>query len=262
MDIRSLTMADARASVTASREAFGGPVEDLSTFTVGQGVHRWGVFDGSILAAKASDREYMSLIGGRQVPTAGAAGVVVAPEYRGSGLARAVMTHLLTEARRRGASISTLFRTAPALYRSLGFEQVAELLIGELPVAALRGLRRHPSVTVRRALVSDAPAIRSVYAQIAEQGSCLLTRTGPCFTATDQQLIDSVDGITVAVDIGGQITGYFCWTRGSGVGVDGVLTISEFLALMAPAQESLLAVAGSFDAVTRTVRFRTSGTDP
>jgi len=81
-----------------SREAFGGPADDTANF-VNPGIHRWGIFDGQLLAAKASDREYVSMIGGRPVTTVGAAGVVVAPEYRGTGLARKVMTHLLAEAR-------------------------------------------------------------------------------------------------------------------------------------------------------------------
>src|SRR6478672_7707937 len=113
-------------------------------------------------------------IGGREVGTAGVGGVLVTPEYRGTGLARQVMTHLLEEARADDVAISTLFRTAPALYRSLGYEQVAELNSGELPATALRGLRVRPPITVRRATVEDGPVIRAVYARVAAAGSCLL----------------------------------------------------------------------------------------
>jgi len=259
MQIRKLTEQDARASVLASRDAFGGPADGTANF-VNPGIHRWGIFDGDLLAAKASDREYVSMIGGRPVTTAGAAGVVVAPEYRGRGLARKVMTHLLAQARHRGAAMSTLFRTAPALYRSLGYEQVADLIVGEVPASALRGLRVHPSITVRRAQVGDTAAIRSVYTKITESGSCLLTRTGPGLAASDQELIDSFDGITVAMDQDGSMVGYFSWHRGSGAG--GVLAITELHTLSVRATESLLAVAGSFDMVTPTIRLRTSGTDP
>ena len=133
------------------------------------------------------------------------------------------MTHLLSEVREGGAAISTLFRTAPALYRSLGYEQVAELTYAELPAAALRGLRVRPPITVRRATVEDGPAIRSVYARVAAAGSCLLTRTGPCFTATDQDLMDPFDGITLAVEPDGSVSGYVSWNRGENFGPDGVL---------------------------------------
>ena len=131
-----------------------------------------------------------------------------------------------------------------------------------MPAAALRGLRVHPSISVRRAQVDDAPAIRSVYSKMTESGSCLLTRTGPGFAGSDQELIDAFDGITVAVDQDGSMVGYFSWHRGSGAGADGVLAVRELHTLTVPATESLLAVAGSFDMVTPSIRFRTSGTDP
>src|SRR6195952_5128172 len=118
----------------------------------------------------------MLLVGrcsGRAVATAGVAGVAVAPEYRGTGLARRVMTHLLAQARERGAVISTLFRTAPALYRALGYEQVAELVDGSFPTAALRGVRP-VSTTLRRAEAGDAAEVRRIYATVAATGSCLL----------------------------------------------------------------------------------------
>jgi predicted acetyltransferase len=262
MQIRELTADDADAALRASRDAFGGPLQERTVFTIGNGVRRWGVFDGRQLAANAVARDYLSIIGGREVSTAGVAAVLVTPEYRGTGLARQVMTHLLAQVRESGAAISTLFRTAPALYRSLGYEQVAELTFGELPAAALRGLRVRPPITVRRATAGDGPGIRAVYAGIAAAGSCLLTRTGPNFAATDQQMIDAFDGITLAVEPDGAVSGYVSWNRGDGFGPGGALSVAELHARSGAALESLLAVVGSFDMVTFAIQFRTSGTDP
>ena len=98
MEIRLLTEEDADSSTLLSHHAFGAPSGGRPAFTLGPEVRRWGIFDGNTLAAKANDRSYESMIGGRRVPTAGVAGVVVAPEYRGTGLARQVMTHLLARA--------------------------------------------------------------------------------------------------------------------------------------------------------------------
>ena len=135
---------DADASFLASRDAFGGPIQDGPSSPSGT-AYGGGPPSTARLAAKANAREYLSVIGGREVSTAGVAGVLVTPEYRGTGLARQVMMHLLGgRARADGAAVSTLFRTAPALYRSLGYEQVAEQTHGELPAAALRGLRVRP----------------------------------------------------------------------------------------------------------------------
>ncbi len=244
-----------------SHHAFGLPTSGPAAFTIGPEVQRWGLFDGKVLAAKANDRSYDSMIGGRRISTAGVAGVAVAPEYRGTGLARRLMTHLLAGARARGVVISTLFRTAPALYRSLGYEQVAELIDGSLPVSALRSIR--PSVTgLRRAVAADGPAIRRVYAAVARSGSCLLTRDGPAFDADDERLIGSFDGISLAVDPSGDVVGYVSWNRGSGYGDAGALSVVDLLALTADGYRALLAAVGSFEAVTPTIKIRTSGDDP
>lgn len=61
--------------------------------------------------------------GGRSVPMAGIAGVAVAPEARGQGLARQLMTATLRELAASGVPLSTLFATTQTLYRQVGYEQ-------------------------------------------------------------------------------------------------------------------------------------------
>jgi predicted acetyltransferase len=260
--IRLLGPDDADASARMSAEAFGVVAAGTPAFTLGDGLWRWGLFDGDALAAKANDRAYQSLIGGREVRTAGVAGVAVAPEYRGRGLGRTIMQHLLTSARQRGAVISTLFRTAPALYRSLGFEQIAELRSIELPVAALAGLRVPATITLRRAEVSDVAAARAVYAAVAAEGSCLLTRTGESFPATDSGWLQRAGQTTLALDATGSVVGYVGWQRGTGYGAGASLTVTDLQALTSDAYTALLAVLGSFSSVTPVVRFPSSGIDP
>jgi predicted acetyltransferase len=261
VSVRLLGAGDAGASTAMSAEAFGNPRSDISSFTVGPGLWRWGMFDGEVLAAKANDRSYESWFGGRRVPTAGVAGVAVAPEYRSTGLGRRVMTHLLHAARDRGAVIATLFRTAPALYRSLGFEQVAELVDAELPASALAGLSVPNGTSVRRARLRDMPALRDLYSQVACTGSGLLTRDGPAFTATDAEVLAAFDGITLA-EQNGTVVGYLSWHRGPGYGHDAWTAAIDLLATTGDAHLALLAVLGSFAAVTPTIRLRTTGKDP
>lgn len=256
-----MTAADADASTLMSDHAFGAPTGAPPPFTLRPGLLRWAVFDGDTLVAKANDREYESMIGGRRVATAGVAGVAVAPEYRGTGQARNVMTHLLAKARERGAVISTLFRTAPALYRSLGFEQVANLVDAQFPVSALRGMRAL-TTTLRRARPDDAPAMHHVYATIAASGSGLLSRDGRSFPQYDSDLMEAVDGVTLAVDRSGEVVGYVSWNRGSGYGAHAALSVTELLAVTADGYRALLSAIGSFGAVTPTVRIRSSGDDP
>jgi predicted acetyltransferase len=261
VELRLLTERDAVSSTLISHHAFGQPAAGASTFALGPEIRRWGIFDSDALVAKANDHSYDSWIGGARVPTAGVAGVAVVPEHRGAGLARQVVTHLLHSARERGAVIATLFRTAPALYRSLGFEQVTELVDGSLPTSALRGIRPK-GTALRRAAPTDAADIHRLYSTFAASGSCLLSRDGASFDVSDDDLIAAMDGITLAVDDGGATVGYVSWNRGVGYGQGASLSVVDLLALTGDGYRALMSAISSFDAVTPTVRVRTSGTDP
>ncbi|MBM9466783.1 GNAT family N-acetyltransferase [Nakamurella leprariae] len=255
MQVRQLTSADATALAALSQESFGVPDDVVPPRP---GIHHWGVFDGAParLVAAAEDRCHDSWLGGRPVPTAAVGSVMVAAEQRGRGLARRLMTHLLTAARARGAVVSTLFRTAPALYRSLGYEQIAELIDGTLPIQALRGIRVPEGVRVRRAAPGDPDdraGIAALYTDLAREQSGWLTRTGPTLPdpATGPQ------ALTVALDADGRLQGVLSWHR-----ADATLTVDDLLTRTAPAGSALLAVLGSFDAVVGEIRLRTTGLDP
>jgi predicted acetyltransferase len=167
----------------------------------------------------------------------------------------------MAEARNRGAVVSSLFRTAPGLYRSLGYEEVAELIDGTYPTSSLRAVRPE-TATLRRATKADGTAIRSVYAAVAAAGSCLLTRDGPAFGASDEELIGSFDGITLAEEPDGTVVGYASWDRGHGYGDGAALSVADLLATSVDGYRALLAAIASFESVTPTVAIRTSGTDP
>jgi predicted acetyltransferase len=76
--------------------------------------------------------------GGRRVPMGGVALVAVAPEARGAGVARALMTTFLEEMRARGVPLSSLYPAAQGLYRSLGWEQAGSYIRYRLPLSAVR----------------------------------------------------------------------------------------------------------------------------
>src|ERR1700751_1022343 len=73
-------------------------------------------------AAGASFHDMRQWWHGRPVPMAGVAGVMVAPEYRGGGIGRRLMTALLDEIAAQGYPLSALFPATMPLYRSLGWE--------------------------------------------------------------------------------------------------------------------------------------------
>lgn len=129
IDIRLLTEADdIEAELDLRRRAFG-PIsagDRADWIAAAQASVRAGaligVFDGRRLIASARYHPMRQWWRGRSVPMAGVAGVKVAPEHRGRGIGRAMMTALLEEITRRGYLVSVLYPSTVPLYRSLGWE--------------------------------------------------------------------------------------------------------------------------------------------
>ncbi|WP_457208526.1 GNAT family N-acetyltransferase, partial [Nocardioides sp. P5_C9_2] len=234
------------------------------------GRHSWGTWDGDRLAARVMGREYHSWWHGRQVPTCGIAGVAVAAEHRGSGLLDDLMAAVLDQGlRERGEVLSTLYPTAPGIYRRYGYEVVTSLLEVELATARLARVAADPGVTLRRATAADADDVRRVYATWAASHNGPLTRTGPSFPADDGELLASFTAVTLAVVTeavdgfaAGDVVGFAGWHRGTGYDDSATITVDDLVSLHAGATRSLWAMLGSHASVTGRVRLSTSGDDP
>ncbi|WP_392532877.1 enhanced intracellular survival protein Eis [Nostoc sp. C117] len=81
--------------------------------------------------------------GGERVPMTGIAVVGIAPEYRGSGGAIALMQNTLQELYARGIPLSALYPAVQGLYRKVGYEQGGSWYIWEVATNAI-GLRQQP----------------------------------------------------------------------------------------------------------------------
>ena len=101
-----------------------------------------GAFDGGQLVGSALYHDLSQWWHGRPVPMAGVAGVQVAPEYRGQGVGRAVMTALAQLMTERGYPLSVLYPATMTIYRSLGWEIAGHLHAAVLPARALSGVAR------------------------------------------------------------------------------------------------------------------------
>ncbi len=103
--------------------------------------HRWlGAFDGSRLVAAARYHDMVQWWQGRCLPMAGVASVMVAPEDRGRGTGRALMTALLGLIAERGYPVSVLYPATMAIYRSLGWEIAGGQDTVVIPARSLRSL--------------------------------------------------------------------------------------------------------------------------
>ena len=262
LTIRELGPDDAAAAWALGSLAFGYHNEPMpaDAGAVRPGRHPWGVLDtDGRLLAKAVDREQSHWFGGRSVPASGIAGVAVAPDARGGGLSRAVLTRLLAEARERGAVISTLFPTTPVPYRRLGWEEVGALVYTALPTMLLDPLRPPAGITTRAATVDDLPAMREIYTSVARAGTGMMDHTGPLWDGTD--LLADWNGTTVAVGADG-VLGYAGWDRGPGYDSSGRIEVGDLMALTADAATALLAMLGSWGSVAPTLVFRQAQADP
>jgi predicted acetyltransferase len=117
-------------------------------------------------------------------------------------------------------------------------------------------------VTTRRATVADMPTVRALYDTWAAAQNGPLTRRGLTFAAADQQLLDDVTAITLAVDGSGTIVGYLSWQRGTGYDDTAVIEVDDLIALTADGHRALWRLLGTFAPVAPRVRLWTSGDDP
>ncbi|MDP9240094.1 MAG: GNAT family N-acetyltransferase, partial [Actinomycetota bacterium] len=263
-NVRLLAVGDLPAAWELGRIAFGSDREPPPGWLADRpGRADWGAFDDAgRLLAKAGDREQGHWFGGRLVPASGVAGVAVAPEVRGTGLSSRVLSALLAAARDRGAVISTLFRTHPGPYRSLGYEEVGALVWTALPTSALAATRRPPDLTLRPAEPADVSALLEAYRTVARSGSGLMERSGQLFDTSADAVLAGHDGITVAVSGDGAIEGYASWDRGPGYDASGRVSVDDLIGLSGPATTALLAMLGSWAGVAPTLRLRLPDPDP
>jgi predicted acetyltransferase len=126
--------------------------------------------------------------GGRSVPSMGIAAVGVAPEERGSGAAKALMTAALEETRRRGIPLSTLYPTTHTLYRRCGYELAGDYCAITLePAGAPAGDR---SLNVRPLTDADLPVMENIYRQLAREHNGWIDRG----TASWQRILSPREG--------------------------------------------------------------------
>ena len=170
---------DYDAQLDLSQRAFGIYSEQqaaswlhVARLRAGQGLFLGAFIDGAPAgAAMLHDMRQYWL--GQPVKMAGVASVKVAPEHRGRGIGRALMTELLNVTAERGYPLSALFPATTPIYRSLGWELAGGKYRFQVPARSLRGLVEpdeaargrgagHHDVPVRRASPADAATVIKV----------------------------------------------------------------------------------------------------
>jgi predicted acetyltransferase len=112
--------------------------------------------------------------GGQSVPTLGLAGVAIAPEARGRGLALALLRDTLRAARQQSVALSTLYPSTFRLYRKAGYELAGSHCRFTLQ---LRQLTRAPRGAAIEALGDHwQPALETLYREVARHQNGYLDR--------------------------------------------------------------------------------------
>jgi predicted acetyltransferase len=182
VEIRPLGLDDDfAAQLDLSQRAFGMYTEEqkaswlhVTRLRAGQGLLLGAFADGAPAgAAMLHDMRQYWL--GRPVGMGGVASVKVAPEHRGRGIGRTLMTELLNLIAERGYPLSALYPATMPIYRSLGWELAGGRHQFSVPARALRGLVEpdkaargggagHQDVPVRRAGAADVATVIGVIA--------------------------------------------------------------------------------------------------
>ena len=207
----------------------------------------------------ATVRAFRSWFGGDAVPTAGIAAVAVRPEHRGSGLLAPLFAALLADARDRGAVVSTLFPTAPGIYRRLGYEIVGELADVEVPVEPLTRIPAPLGITLRRADPDDerdVAAHRDLYARWAVRPERPADARGAAAAPARRPRHRHPRPSTPPARRSGTRPG-----AGPTATRSTPPSVHELIALTAPATTALWRLFGGFASLARTLRLRTSGAD-
>jgi GNAT superfamily N-acetyltransferase len=203
---------------------------------------------------------------GRPVPMAGVASVKIAPEYRGRGIGRRLMTELLGLIAGRGYPLSALYPATMPLYRSLGWELAGGRWHAVVPARSLRSLLPpDPAVgpgpaagaglasvpDLRRAGPDDVAAVTAVIGrahEAARDSGPLTWDAGPAARWLARKDIYSYLGDEGFVA--------YRWSGGGAISVERVHGVTP------DAVRALWSVIASHSSIADTVRARLSPADP
>jgi predicted acetyltransferase len=185
VDIRQLGPDDdLEIEVDLTRRAFG-PVSEAArpgrlaeARALAEGGRYFAAFDRRQPVGVALFHDMRQWWHGRAVRMAGVGGVKVAPEQRGRGTGRALVTELLRVIADRGYPLSVLYPATVPLYRSLGWELGGALyraVIAARSLASLLppGAPAQPRPDLRRADGADASRVVEVIGSVHESaGHC------------------------------------------------------------------------------------------
>lgn len=147
--------------------------------------------------------------GGCSLPMAGIAGVGIAPEHRGKGVAAVLLSQTLKELYANGVPLSTLYASTQRLYQKVGYEQAGNACRFSIPTRSLIAGDRLPVSAVDPA----CQQFHDIYCQRARGASGNLDRHPVIW----QRIVQAGEEVVYAYLIGPkhQPEGYVIFTQKS-----------------------------------------------
>lgn len=225
----------------------------------------FALFDGGQQVGGAAWHDMRQWWAGREVPMAGVAAVKIAPEVRGQGLGRQLMTEVLREIAARGYPLSALYPATMPIYRSLGWELAGGRYHAVVPARSLRSIAPPDRAICPNDILRPAiPALRPVTRGDAGEVIAVIGRAhqvardlGP----VTRDLASVQFWLTASPDV----YRYVCddgfisyqWQPGSGG------LFADWMVAASPgAQRALLALLAGHSSTADTIELRTSPDSP
>ncbi|MEB2321333.1 MAG: GNAT family N-acetyltransferase [Sorangiineae bacterium] len=191
--------------------------------------------DGAVLGGSVSI-DMGQYFGGARVTLAAISGVVVAPEHRGRGVARALVEAELSRAAEDGVALAALYPTTFALYRKLGFEPAGCRFRHAVGVAELPRAERELEVRALRS--EDTASLRELYELVARDEPGSLARSDFVWNRIRRPRGEHARGYLALAD--GRPEGYLYLTQSRNARGRYDLSLSDFVSASARATRALL----------------------
>ncbi|MGK7950921.1 MAG: enhanced intracellular survival protein Eis [Xenococcaceae cyanobacterium] len=192
--------------------------------------------------------------GGKIVPMGGIAAVGVAPEARGKGVARELLTSTIQELYNSQIPISALYPATQTLYRQVGYEQGGSYCKWELAIASIQLKERH--LPIHRVGLSDRSIFENIYNEQAQVNNGNLARHSAIWSKI---LEPSKEKEIYAYLIGSETApkGYIIFTQDKGA-----IEIKDWVLLNASAAKRLWTFLADHRSMSEKVIWRGASVNP
>lgn len=192
------------------------------------------------------------------VPMGGIAAVGIAPEYRGSGAAIALMQHVVKELYAKGLPISVLYPATQRLYRKAGYEQGGIYCSWEIPTKTIQ--IKDSNLPIKSVTSISYEVFKDLYHQQAKVNNGNLDRNQSIWN----EVIKPQNEETVYAYLIGkeaQPEGYIILTQYQEDN-NNLILIKDWVVLTAAAGKSLWTFLAGHRSQIKKVRWRSSPVDP